>query len=327
MRVNFRVAYSMLAIAFTAGSSRAGEIPIDISGAVNLLWTSPFCDNGIVNADTFPSGSQAYGGVPFAIPTSPNNYWSGALAGNCGAGAVSLAVPVGVFGVTSAFTLLNTFRGEAGPDAYVYVTFTGSEGATFTQPLVGDVNIRNYNPPGFTGTINNTSTVQVWDNGLGQVLDRQEYILPGAFASQVLTSVIITDTGSYDDSRAIFSALTVSTCRAYVAEGITVTSSKIIYDPSKNIYLQKIGLTNTATTAVNGPLFFILQDLSSGVTLVKSAATACLAPIGSPYIIALPPGSTLAPNTTVLAELAFSDPSGFAISYTPLVAGSLGGAP
>jgi hypothetical protein len=328
MKVNTSLAGSIIAVAFAAASARAGEIPIDISGLVNLLWTSEFCDNYIVNGSTFPSGSQNYGGVPFAIPTSPNNYWSGALAGNCGSGTVSLTIPVGLSGVTSAFTLINTFRGEPGPDAYLYVTFTGSDGARFTAPLVGNVNVRNYNPPGYTGTINNTSTIQVWDNGLIQVLDRQEYILPAAFASQELTSVAITDTGSYDLSRAMFSGLTVSTCPATVAEGITVSSGTITYDPSLKVYVQDVTLTNAGTTAVNGPLFLILEDLPSGVTLVgKSAATACLAPIGSRYLVPLPEGSSLAPGTNLVVKLAFSDPSGAAISYTPLVAGSLGGTP
>jgi hypothetical protein len=327
MKANFSVACALMA--FAVVSARAGQIPIDISTLANLLWTSPFCDNSILNASTFPTGSQNFGGVPFAIPTGPNNYWSGSLAGNCGSGVVSITIPVGVPGVTSAFTLLNTFRGQAGPDAYLYVTFTGSGGATATQPLVGDVNVRNYNSGGYTSTINNTSTIQVWTNGgEGQLLDRQQYILPAAFASQVLTSVTITDTGSYDDSRAIFSALTVSTCQAYVAEGLTISSSKIVYDPSKSIYVQEVTLTNAGTTAVGGPLFFILEDLPAAVTLAnRSAATACFAPIGSPFVEALPKGSNLAPNTSVIVTLGFSDPSGAAISYTPLVAGSLGGTP
>jgi hypothetical protein len=42
---------------------------------------------------------------------------------------------------------------------------------------------------------------------------------------------------------------------------------------------------------------------------------------------ALPEGSALAPNTSVVVKLGFSDPSGAAISYTPLVTGSLGGTP
>ena len=219
-------------------------------------------------------------------------------------GPVSLTIPVGVSG------------------------FTGSGGATATKPLVGNVNVRNYNSGGFTSTINDTSTTQIWTNGEGQRLDRQEYILPPEFASQVLTSVTITDTGSYDLVGAMFSGLTVSTRSAYVVESITISSGKVFYDPSTKIYLQKVALTNAGTTAVNGPLFLILQDLSSGVTLAnKSAATACFEPIGSRYVVALPEGPPLAPNTTVVVTLAFSDPSGVTISYTPLAAGSLGGAP
>jgi len=328
MKTNFHFACSVAAILFTAASAHAGQTPIDISALVNAAWTSAFCDNAIVNASTFPSGSQTFGGVPFAIPPGPNNYWSGAVAGNCGSGVLRLTIPVGVSGTTSAFTLLNTYQGQAGPNAYLYITFTGSDGATATQPLVGGVNVRDYNNDGFQNAIDNTSTIQVWTNGIGQRLDRQEYILPAAFASQVLTSVTITDTGSYDGSRGIFSGLTVSTCRAYVTDTIAVSSSKIVYDSSLQLYLQEVTLTNTGTAAVAGPLFFILEDLPAAVTLAnKSAATACFAPIGSRYLVAFPEGSSLAPNTAAVVKLAFSDPSGAAISYTPLLAGSLGGAP
>jgi hypothetical protein len=324
MKVNFRLAYSIIAVAFAAApSSHADEIPIDISGLANAPWSYQ-----LLNSSTFPIGNLNFGGVPFSIPTGPNNYWSGAQATSAGPGTATLTIPVGVTGVTSAFTLLNTTCGQPGPEAYLFVTFKWSNGATATQELVGDVNVRDYNNDGCADTINNTSTTQVWTNGEGQRLDRQEYILPAASASQVLTSVTITDTGHELFSRAIFSGLTVSTCRAYVAEGVTISSSKIVYDPSKSIYLQEVTLTNAGTAAVRGPLFFILEDLPTAVTLVnKSAATACFAPVGSRFVEALPAGSSLAPNTTVIVKLGFSDPSGAAISYTPLVAGSLGGAP
>ncbi len=331
MKANTRLAGSIIAVAF-AVSARAGEIPIDVSSLVNEPWTFSEGGVGITNGNTFPTGARNFGGVPFAIPTGPNNYWLGAAAADFGPGTVSLTIPVGVSGVTSVFTLLNTMWGQFGPQAFLFVTFKGSSGVSATMPLVGNVNVRDYNNDGGDNSINNTSTVQAWTNGLGQRLDRQEYILPAAFASQVLTSVTITDTGNQPPallpSRAIFSALTVSTCPAYVTETITISSSKIVYDPSLKVYVQEVTLTNAGTTAVKGPLFFILEDLSSGVTLVnRSAATACFSPIGSRYIVALPEGSSLAPNTAVIVKLAFSDPSGAAISYTPLVAGSLGGAP
>jgi hypothetical protein len=330
MKADFRYVCSIVAIAITAAASaRAGEITVDISSLVNEPWTFVGPDGAyIFNGGTFPTGSQNFGGIPFVIPTSPNNYWGAAAAADFSSRVVSLTIPVGVSGVTSVFTLLNAMWSQPGPNAYVFVTFKGSDGATATQPLVGGVNVRDYNNDGYQNTINNTSTVQVWTNGEGQRLDRQEYVLPAEFASQTLTSVTITDAGDSEFSRAVFSGLTVSTCRAYVTETIAISSSKIVYDSSHNIYVQEVTLTNNGTTAVNGPLFFILEDLPPGVTLVnKSAATACFAPIGSPFVEALPEGSNLAPNTTAIVKLGFSDPSGTAISYTPLVAGSLGGAP
>jgi len=333
MKANCRLAVSLIAIAFAAVSARAGEIPIDIGGLVNEPWTyTGPNDFLIINGSTFPIGNQNFGGIPFAIPTGPNNYWAGAAAADFGPGVVALTIPVGVSGVTSVFTLINSMWGEAGPQAYLYITFTGSGGATLTQPLVGNVNVRDYNNDDNTNTIDNTSTVQVWDNGLGQRLDRQEYVLPAEFASQALTSITITDGGNEGNgtggSRAIFSALTVSTCRAYVTETIGVSSSEIVYDADLKLYFQEVTLSNTGSTAVAGPLFFILEDLPAGVSLAnKSGATACFAPIGSRYVEALPEGSALAPDTSVVVKLGFSDPSGAAISYTPLVTGSLGGAP
>jgi len=334
MATGLRLARYIAAVTVIAAAVRAGEIPIDISGLVNEPWTFSNGEGGatIYNGNTFPIGAQNFGGVPFAIPTGPNNYWNAAAAANFGSGIVSLTIPVGVYGVTSAFTLLNTFWGWPGPTAYLSVTFTGSDGATETVTLVGDVNVRDYNNDGNTNTINNTSTIQVWQNGLGQRLDRQEYILPAAFRSQTLTSVTITDAGNQghgtNGSRAVFSGLTVSTCLAYVADTIKTSGSKIIYDPRLRLYFQKVLLTNAGTTAFPGPLFFILDGLPAAVTLAnKSEATACLAPVGSPYVVALPKGTLLAPNTSVVLTLGFSDPTGAGISYSPLMAGSIGGAP
>lgn len=330
MKASFRFVCMIAAIAFAGASARAGETPIDISSLVNEPWTFDSAPGGanILNGSTFPTGSQNFGGIPFAIPTGPNNYWGAAAAADFGSGVVNLTIPVGVEGVTSVFTLLNTMWSQPGPNAYVYVTFTGSAGATARQSLVGGVNVRDYNNDGYQNTINNTSTVQVWTNGEGQRLDRQEYILPAAFASQTLTSVTITDAGADEYSRAVLSGLTVSTCPAYVPETIATSSGEIVYDPSENIYVQAVELTNNGSTAVSGPLFFILEDLPAAFTLVnKSAATACFAPIGSLYVSALAPGSSLAPNTSTIIKLGFNDPSDAAITYTPLVAGSLGGAP
>jgi hypothetical protein len=334
MKTQFRIASYLTAMAFTATAVRAGETPVDLGSLANEPWTyvGPN-DFLIINGDTFPTGPQNFGGVPFAIPAGPNNYWAGGAAADFGPGTVQLTIPVGVYGVTSAFTILNTMWGWEGPTAYLYITFRGSNGATRTVPLVGNVNVRDYNNDGNTNTIDNTSTVQVWDNGLGQRLDRQEYLLPAEFARQTLTSVTITDTGNEGNgtngSRAVLAALTVSTCFAYVTETITISSGPIVYRPDLKLYGQAVTLTNAGSTPVAGPLFFILEDLPAGVNVVNRSGgtTACFAPLGSRYVVALPEGSLLAPNASVILRLAFSDPSGAAISYRALTAGSLGGLP
>jgi hypothetical protein len=328
------IGFSLIAISFAlAISMRAGEIPIDISALANEPWTyvGPN-DFIIINGDTFPIGPQIFGGVPFAIPAGNNNYWAGAAAANFGPGTVSITIPVGVFGVTSVFTVLNSMWGWAGPTPYLFITFNGSNGVTWTKGLVGNVNVRDYNQDGNTNTIDNTSTVQVWDNGLGQRLDRQEYILPAAFANQELTSVTITDTGNEGNgtngSRAVLAALTVSTCQAYVTEGLTLSSGPIVYHPDLQLYTQEVDLKNGGATAIAGPLHLILEGLSATVRLVnESRPTACYAPIGSPYLGVLPSGSSLAPDTTAVVHLEFSDPAGTAISYTPLAVGAPGDTP
>lgn len=323
----------LLAIAFTA-AAQAGEIPIDLSSLANEPWTyvGPN-DFLIINGSTFPTGLQSFGGVPFSIPTGPNNYWAAGAAAGFGPGIVGLTVPVGVYGVTSAFTILNTMWGWAGPPAYVYVTFNGSNGATKTIPLSGNVNVRDYNQDGNTNTVNGTSTVQVWDNGLGQRLDRQQYLLPPEFSRQTLTSITITDTGNEGNgtngSRAVVAAFTVSTCHAYATETISTSAGAIIYDQTANIDLQRIQLKNVGAAPLAGPLFFILEDLTPGVTVLDESggSTSCFAPLGSRYIVALPIGSALAPGTTLERWLEFNDPANAAITYTPLVVSGVGGRP
>ena len=81
------------------------------------------------------------------------------------------------------------------------------------------------------------------------------------------------------------------------------------------MYTQDLTLSNDGATAVVGPVHLILEDLAAGVSLAnESRPTACYAPLGSRYLVALPNGSTLAPNISAIVHLVFSDPAGAAIS-------------
>ena len=318
-RLAFLLAFAVLA----AAPVFAGENPIDLSLVANEPWTfTGPNDYLIINGSTFPVGIQYFGGVPFSTPDSPNNYWGAGAAADFGPGVVSVTIPIGFSGVTSVYTLLNTMWGWAGPSAYVFITFNGSGGATQTVPLVGNVNVRDYNQDGNTNTINGTSTVQVWDNGLGQRLDRQEFILPPEFRDQELTSITITDTGNegsgVNGSRTVLAAVTVSTCATAVAEGITMATGPIVYHAGAQVYVQHLYVTNHLTTPIPGPVFVILENLPDVTVLNKFVRSACIAPLGSPTVLVLPKGSSLAAGTTLDFPLLFQDPSGTPITYTPL---------
>ena len=43
---------------------------------------------------------------------------------------------------TELDTLINTFAGSVGPDAYAFIEFFGSDGAYYEKPLVGNIDIR-----------------------------------------------------------------------------------------------------------------------------------------------------------------------------------------
>jgi hypothetical protein len=84
---------------------------------VNEPWIFSGPGAYILGGSTFPTGTQNFGGVPFAIPTAPNNYWNGGAAADMGSGVVNVTIPVGLSGVTSVFTLLNNMWSQPGPKA------------------------------------------------------------------------------------------------------------------------------------------------------------------------------------------------------------------
>ena len=98
----------LVTIVVTAALARAGEITVDINSLLNEPWTFQGPAH-IINPSTLPVGDQNFGGVPFTIPTGPNNFRLGAAVAGFRPGTVGLTVPVGVQGVTSVFAPLNTF--------------------------------------------------------------------------------------------------------------------------------------------------------------------------------------------------------------------------
>jgi hypothetical protein len=208
----FDIIAVLLMLCMSATAALARGVPVNISAEANGSW----CGVNIFNCSTWPTGKQTYDGVTFKIP-SPNNAWFASVV-NGGAGQVSVTIPVNVAHVSTVYTLMNTVFGSTQSDL-LSITFTGSNGATWTYQLVGGTDIRDYNNDGYTNSIDcriaggpgQVGTVSAWNNGEGQRLDMQIYVLPSSFHGQSLASITITDNGNYDVQRSFIAALTVST--------------------------------------------------------------------------------------------------------------------
>lgn len=162
-----------------------------------------------------PEGYVTLGGVPFAVPAGVNNEWSlGEQFDNNGVTSV-LDIPVGIFGMRYAYTLISSYWGSP-TGGRTQVEFIGSAGAYAVKDLLGDRDIRDWNVfPGYTTQINGTSTKQVFANDPGRngtpdVVDMQRYDLPPDFATQTLDRIIITDHRQVGVHSGIVSGITVS---------------------------------------------------------------------------------------------------------------------
>jgi hypothetical protein len=122
---------------------------------------------------TFPFGDLIFAEVPFHIPAGVNNVvWNN----NHPSGTVIYEIPVNRFGVTQVHTLLNTTFGQRGPSSYLRLEFIGDGGAFHVKEMIGNMDIRdlNKNQNVWTTTINNTTTVNVFETPQRQYLiDKQ----------------------------------------------------------------------------------------------------------------------------------------------------------
>jgi hypothetical protein len=208
--------FGLLLFFLTLGTAVGQQHPINISSKANANW----CSGAPLNCTTLPFGTKSYDGVTFDIPgtSTTKNAWFADVAANLGSGKVSVTIPVNIKDVKTVYTLMNTDWGSTAK-GLLTITFTGTNGATWTYDPIGNVNIRDYNSGSYTNNIGcalptgpgTAATVGGFKNGKGQRLDMQMYELPASFAAQTLVSITITDTGNEGVQRAILAALTVST--------------------------------------------------------------------------------------------------------------------
>lgn len=131
--------------------------------------------------DSLFPGAHTFNGVPFELAVDGD--------GNTAFHNGEIDIPVNIFGVTQAFTLINTAYGADGANVG-YVSFSGSLGDIYTVDLIEGQNVRDHYDGGFNNAINGVDAIEAFSAGSGRArLDQQIFNLPAAFANQTLLSI------------------------------------------------------------------------------------------------------------------------------------------
>jgi hypothetical protein len=113
-----------------------------------------------------------------------------------------------------------------------------------------------------------------------------------------------------------------SSCAASVNGSVSVTRSGFSYSIISKRYAQTLTLTNASGRSIAGPIYVVLDSLSSNASLNNSGgSTGCAAPLGSPYVSV---AGTLNAGASTTLVLQFTDPGNSAISYTTRVLSGAG---
>ncbi|HZT72118.1 MAG TPA: choice-of-anchor D domain-containing protein, partial [Terriglobales bacterium] len=110
-------------------------------------------------------------------------------------------------------------------------------------------------------------------------------------------------------------------CAAQVAAGVSLSGYSKRFGTT--LYSQIVTITYTGAAPLNGPLYYVIAGLTSGVSVTTAAGTTtCNAP-GSPYMLIS--SGPVAPGASFQIVVQFNDPSGAGIRYAGSVVG--GGTP
>ena len=154
----------------------------------------------------FPS-SQTWNGVPFSLALSGGNDVFYAAAGT----PAYLDIPVNVYGVTNAYTIVNSSWGAYGVTVGK-VEFFGSGDGYYSMNLVEGTNVRDHYTGGYNNTIDNSTAISAFTGATGAILDMQLYSLPATFSDEFLSSIRFTSNvlGQSGGGNPFIAAATVS---------------------------------------------------------------------------------------------------------------------
>ncbi len=172
-----------------AALALVAAVPLAQAGFITLALPTLNMDirnltDGASYTPLFPS-TQIWNGTPFDLALDANGNNAHFLLNS------ALDIPVGIFGVTQAYSLINSVVGSFGV-SNGFVEFFGAS-SYYRVDLVQGVNIRDHFDGIFNNVIDNVNAVAAFNLGPGRArLDEQIYNLPLAFGSDTLNTIRVT---------------------------------------------------------------------------------------------------------------------------------------
>jgi len=173
----------LMSAAFASQAASVTTVPLTGMSTDIRTWSDGSAYNALYDS------TQVLGGVPFTFAEDASHNT-----------AIYNAAPVtlttNIANPGTVYTLVNTAFGSLGSDSGS-ITFNGSGGATFTVHYIQGDNVRDHFYNGFVNSTSSPSvSPAVWGmNAPGNAhLDMQTIVLPDAFHSQTLTSIVFDST-------------------------------------------------------------------------------------------------------------------------------------
>jgi hypothetical protein len=193
-------------LVFTGAARAATYTPLTLPALTTDIrtWSQGYNYNGLFSGPGTTT-TWTWNGVPFGLAEDSSGNTAYYNPGG------SVTIPVGVYGVTNAYTLINTAYGSYGATVGT-VEFLGSAGGDYVVNLVEGTNVRDHYNDGWQNIISGPTVVNAFTSPDGMDrLDMQIYNLPSSFSTQSLISIVFTNYGLGGDGQPFMAAATVAT--------------------------------------------------------------------------------------------------------------------
>ena len=185
--------------------AQASSIEVDISNLVNADLSSY---SGGAN---YPhhGGPLTVAGIPFTLATIGQNADTAVIQSSTTLGvAETYSIAIGLFGVTSAYTLVNSAFGTCGTNVGELDFITSS--STFTYTFTEGINIRDHFKGNFCNTVTSVAGTASFGSA-GDRLDMQQINLPAVLDADILQRIDFKTFGQGNSGSPFLAGVTIVT--------------------------------------------------------------------------------------------------------------------